>query len=201
MPPDDDAGIPVRRVLLQPRTWHLIACFGALNASYATIITWLGPQFADRGLQAGRIGFLIAVMSICQAASALILPPLLSKVGDRRAALIVSVAFQALGFGLLIAGAIPPFITVVILGVGLGGTFALMIVAILDCAANRDTAVKLAAAVQGGGFLLNAAVPLLAAVVIQQSGSFQLVWCGHLALLAIAVPLVLTMPRKPLDAA
>lgn len=184
----------MRRILRQRRTWHLIACFAALNASYATVITWLGPQFAVRGLTPGRIGFLIAAMSVAQAAAALLLPPVLSPRGDRRGALLLSIACQAAGFTLLILKVVPPLITVVILGVGLGGTFALMIVALLDCAHDRDTAIKLASAVQGGGFLLNAGAPLLAAVVLEQAGGFGAVWGLHLALLAVAVPLNSAQP-------
>lgn len=189
------AGTPIRHILRQRQTWHLIACFGALNASYATVITWLGPQFALRGIDPGQIGFLIAAMSVAQAMSALMLPPLLSRAGDRRGALLFAVACQALGFGLLMTGALPAVLTVLILGVGLGGTFSLMIVGILDCAGDRDTAVKLASAVQGGGFLINAAAPLIAAVVMERLGGFGAVWVMHIAVLVIAVPLVATMPR------
>lgn len=189
------AGTPIRRILRQRRTWHLIACFGALNASYATVITWLGPQFAIRGIEPGQIGFLIAAMSVAQALSALMLPPLLSRVGDRRRALLFSVACQIAGFVLLLTGALPALPTTLILGVGLGGTFSLMIVGILDCATDRDTAVKLTSAVQGGGFLINAAAPLIAAVVMERLGGFGAAWAMHIAVLVIAVPLVATMPR------
>lgn len=185
------------QVMAQRRTWHLIACFGALNASYATIITWIGPQFELRGIAPGHVGFLIAVMSVWQAASALILPPLLSAPHRRRGALLLSVGLQAVGFTLLILGTIPPLVTVSIMGIGLGGTFALMIVAIVDCTADRGAAVRLMAAVQGGGFILNALAPLIAALVMAQAGGFAAVWALHLALLALTVPLVVTMPRAP----
>ncbi len=196
MAPLDQNGSSLIAVLASRRTWHLIMCFGALNASYATVITWLGPQFAMRGLTADRIGSLIAIMSLCQAFSALILPPLLSRKGDRRSALIVAVVAQAAGFGMLIFGTAPPLLIVLILGAGLGGTFSLMIIAILDCAVDRQDAVKLSAAVQGGGFILTAFAPLIAAIVMERLGGFQAVWTVHLLLLVLAVPLVLTMPRK-----
>ncbi len=199
MEPATITGRPMRRVMADRRTWHLIACFGTLNASYATVITWLGPQFALRGMEPDRIGLMIAVMSICQAACALTIPPLLSRPGGRRAALLISVAAQAAGFALLITGAATPLVTVLILGAGLGGTFALMIVAILDCAADRDGAIKLSSAVQGGGFLINAFAPLIAAIVMERLGGFPAVWTLHLAILALAVPLVATMPRTPLS--
>ncbi len=197
MAPSDVAGPSMWRVMAQRRTWHLIACFGALNASYATIITWLGPQFEMRGIAPGDIGFLIAVMSIWQAAAALILPPLLSAPHRRRGAILLSVALQAAGFTLLILGTVPPLVTVSIMGIGLGGTFALMIVAIVDCTADRGGAVSLMAAVQGGGFALNALAPLIAALVMNSTGGFWAVWALHLGLLALAVPLVVTMPRAP----
>lgn len=194
---DGGGGTSMWRVLAQKRTWHLIACFGALNASYATVITWIGPQFAERGVEPGHVGFLIAAMSVAQAISALVLPPIMSRKGDRRLALVFCIACQAAGFVCLTTGMAPALATVLILGVGLGGTFALMIVAILDCAGDRDTAVKLASAVQGVGFMLNAAAPLVAAVVLERTGGFSAVWALHLALLAVAVPLVLTMPHHP----
>ena len=194
------AGTPgpsMLRVMSQRRTWHLIACFGALNASYATIITWIGPQFAARGIASAETGFLIAVMSIWQAAAALFLPPLLSAPHRRRGAILLSVVLQAAGFGLLMLGTAPPLITVSIMGTGLGGTFALMIVGIVDCTTDREDAVRLMAAVQGGGFILNALAPLIAALVIGWTGGFWTVWALHIGLLVASVPLVMTMPRKP----
>ncbi len=193
----DLGGTPMNMVLRSRSTWHLIACFGALNASYATVITWIGPQFAERGALSEHIGFLIAIMSVAQALSALALPPLISRAGDRRTALTISVAAQIVGFALLIVGTIPPLLTVIVLGTGLGGTFSLMMVAILDCADGSDSAVKLSAAVQGGGFILNAVAPLAAALVMQTSGGFIFVWLLHIALLLVAVPLIWTMPRSP----
>lgn len=195
--PGAPPGLSMWRVMGQRRSWHLIACFGALNASYATIITWIGPQFEARGIAPGHAGFLIAVMSVWQAVAALVLPPTLSAPHRRRGAILLSVALQAAGFVLLIAGAIPPLVTVSIMGVGLGGTFALMIVAVVDCTASRDEAVRLMAAVQGGGFALNALAPLLAALVMERTGGFWTVWALHLGLLVLAVPLVATMPRTP----
>jgi CP family cyanate transporter-like MFS transporter len=195
MAPPDLGGTPMGTVLRSRRTWHLIACFGALNASYATVITWIGPQFAARDVPAGQIGFLIAVMSVAQALIALGLPSLMSRPGERRLALSASVAAQIAGFALLMTGVASPLVTVIVLGAGLGGTFSLMMVAILDCAKGRDSAVKLSAAVQGGGFILNAGAPLCAALVLQAFGGFASVWLMHIVLLLLAVPLVWTMPR------
>ncbi|MDU6102023.1 MAG: MFS transporter, partial [Acinetobacter sp.] len=55
---------PVRKLLNQPRTWLLMACFGLVNGGYSSVVAWLAPSFQDQGWSAAQSGKLLALLAL-----------------------------------------------------------------------------------------------------------------------------------------
>src|SRR5690606_37225501 len=110
-----------------------MGCFGLINGGYTSVVAWLAPVYQAHEWGAAASGSLLAVLSVSQAATALTLPILARKTPDRRPWLWLTLALQAAGFaGLAFMPTVAPFVLAVILGAGLGGCFALIMIVALD---------------------------------------------------------------------
>lgn len=182
------AGNVVRGFLKRPRTWLLMACFGLVNGGYSTVIAWLAPAYQEHGWTGAASGGLLAIMALCQALAALLLPVLAGRNEDRRPWLWLTLAMQAAGFaGLAAAPEAAPLLWAVLLGAGLGGCFALSMIVALDHLADPAQAGALSALMQGGGFLIAAIPPWIVAVLHDMTGSFLAGWLLHLACISVVV--------------
>lgn len=192
--PREDArpqsGNVVAGFLRRPRTWLLMACFGLVNGGYSTVIAWLAPAYQEHGWTGAASGGLLAIMALCQALSALLLPVLAGRSEDRRPWLWLTLAMQAAGFaGLAAAPGAMPLLWAALLGAGLGGCFALSMIVALDHLADPAQAGALSALMQGGGFLIAAIPPWIVAVLHDMTGSFLAGWLLHLACISVVVVL------------
>ena len=179
-------------LLRRPRTWYLMLAFGLMNGGYASMIAWLAPHYQELGWSAAQSGTLVALLSIAQAAAALLLPVLAARGGpDRRPWLWFTLGCQALGFALLaMAPLAAPLATAIVLGVGLGGCFTFFMLVALDHLRAPLQAGALNALMQGGGFLLAALPPWLMARQQPGGGGLSGGWwlqCAMALLVAVLV--------------
>ena len=178
------------------RTWLLMACFGLMNGGYSSVVAWLAPAYQEQGWSATASAGLLATLAVSQAATALTLPILARKRLDRRPWLWLTLAMQAIGFaGLAFAPGLAPHVLVAILGAGLGGCFALLLIVALDHLAEPAQAGALAAFMQGGGFIIAAMPAWLVAALHDLTGSYVPGWSWHLA--CVSLVSVLTVRFAP----
>lgn len=166
-------------LLRRPRTWYLMLTFGLMNGGYASMVAWLAPYYQQLGMSAAYSGMLVAVLSVAQAAMALLLPVLAARSHshDRRPWMAFTLAQQVLGFVLLaLVPLSAPVLIVTILGFGLGGCFTFFMLVALDHLRQPLQAGALSALMQSGGFLLAAAAPWAMAQLYQWQGSFAFGW-------------------------
>lgn len=190
-----------RWLLRRQRTWLLIACFGLMNGGYAAMVAWLAPFYQSLGWSAPRSGFLVAVLSVAQAAAALTLPVLARKQPDRRPWLMLTLIGQVAGFALLAWWPLGmPLVTVIILGAGLGGFFALIMVAALDHLRDPMQAGALNAFMQGGGFILAALAPWVVARLHEATGGYVVGWQAQLVAVLITAVLAIQLAPRHYDA-
>ncbi|MGH6781148.1 MAG: MFS transporter, partial [Sphingomonadaceae bacterium] len=179
-------------LLRRPRTWLLMACFGLVNGGYSSIVAWLAPYYQSMGWTGAASGALLATMAASQAVAALAIPILAARRQDRRLWICISLGLQVAGFaGLAFWPQLSPVCWSVLVGAGLGGSFALSMVVALDHLENPADAGALSALMQGGGFLLAGASPWIVAVLRDQSGSFAAGWLMHLCCAALVALLSL----------
>lgn len=185
---------PTASLLRRPRTWLLMVCFGLTNTGYAALVAWLPPFYQSMGWSPARSGGLIAIMSVAQACAALLLPTLSGRNRDRRAWLGLTLGLQAVGFAAFAFWPeAAPHAWVIMSGVGLGGTFALMLVVALDHLPRPDQAGALSAFMLGGGFIIAATAPWLIALLHQISGGFTSGWLAQLAGVIVLLALMLRL--------
>jgi CP family cyanate transporter-like MFS transporter len=165
--------------------------FGLMNGGYASMIAWLAPHYQELGWSAAQSGTLVALLSIAQAAAALLLPVLAARGGpDRRPWLWFTLGCQALGLrcwpwhlcratGHGHRAGRGPGRLLHLLHAGGTGPFA-----------RPLQAGALNALMQGGGFLLSALPPWLMARLHQGGGGFSGGWwlqCAMALLVAVLV--------------
>ena len=181
-----------RLLLARPRTWLLMLCFGLMNGGYTSVVAWLAPAYQERGWSAEASGGLLAVLAVSQALSALTLPLFARNAPDRRPWLWFTLVMQGIGFaGVALAPGYAALGWVIMLGCGLGGCFALMLIVALDHLPDPAQAGALSALMQGGGFLIAAAPAWLVAVLHEATGGYEAGWLGHLATVLVVALLVL----------
>jgi len=182
--------ISVSRLLRLPRVWLLMACFGLVNGGYSTVVAWLAPFYREHGWSAAASGSLLAVLALCQAAAALLLPMLAGRSDDSRPWLWLTLAMQASGFAALALWPdAAPFASAMLLGMGLGGCFALSLITALDHLHDPAQAGALSALMQGGGFLIAALPPAIVATLRDATGGFSAGWLLHLGCVAVVAAL------------
>ncbi|MEQ4692857.1 MULTISPECIES: cyanate transporter [Providencia] len=183
--------------LAKPRAWLLMIGFGFINAGYGSVVTWLAPFFIEQGLSSALSGSLVALLSVCQALSALFIPVLAAHNIDRRFWLGVTLCSQMMGFaGLVIFPQALPYLWVCLIGAGLGGCFALSIITSLDHLPHPVSAGALTSLMQAGGFIIAAFGPLFAAWLHGVSQSFTWVWVAHILMVLITLLLFLRLNPK-----
>lgn len=182
--------VPLAPLLRCPRAWLLMLCFGLVNGGYSSLVAWLAPFYQTHGWSATGSGSLVAVMTLSQAAAALLLPTLARRNLDRRTWLWLSLALQAAAFtGLAAWPDLSPRLWAAVGGAGLGGFFALFMVVALDHDHRPAHAAALSAVMQGGGFFLAALAPWLAAVLHDCTNGFTAGWLVQLGCIAVVAGL------------
>jgi CP family cyanate transporter-like MFS transporter len=175
-------GIAISAFFRNPRAWQLAVYFGLANSGYSSLVAWLPSFYRQVGMAAQASGNLLAWMAVFQATGALLLPMLARGAADRRGALWLTLALQAIGFaGFATLPAFAPWCWVACAGVGLGGFFALSLIVTLDHLPDAQRAGALAAFVQGVGFLIAATGPWLIGWLRDAGGGFAAAWSMHLA--------------------
>jgi MFS transporter, CP family, cyanate transporter len=141
--------------------WQVMGFMGLQSLTYYTALSWLPTLFRDRGAGAVHAGFLLALMNLGGALTALLAPVLAQRARDQRMLVAATVAVSAVG----LAGAwFAPLSTAVfwtlLLGVGQGAALGLAIYLTTARAPDPASAASLGSFAQGGGYLIATVGPL-----------------------------------------
>ncbi|WP_429086167.1 MFS transporter [Aeromonas allosaccharophila] len=186
-----------QRLITLPRSWLLIVCFGIINSGYGIVVAWLAPAYMAQGWSPAQAGELVAWLALAQTASGLGLPLLAARSLDRRLWMGLAIAMQLAGFGgLWLAPASAPILWCMLCGAGLGGSFSLIMVIVLDHLPDPRRAGTLSALMQGFGFMLAASGPWVAARLYHYVGDFAAAWQWQLGGLLLMSLLVLRLDPR-----
>jgi MFS transporter, CP family, cyanate transporter len=183
-----------------PVAWRVTLYMGSQSLLYYAAVTWLSPLYVAAGWSPGRAGLLLGLFSFTQIFSALAVPALADRTGDHRpwVALCVGTATVMLAAFALVPMA-APWLWAALLGLGVGGMFALALTLLVKLAPTPAASASLSGMALLVGYLLAATGPVLAGALHDAAGSYRL---PFLALAGIGVAtLAVGVSIRPTDRA
>jgi CP family cyanate transporter-like MFS transporter len=151
--------------------------FGIGTGAYTLVLAWLPPFYTALGWSRSDAGFLLGGLTITEVVAGLMVSAFIGRFPDRRGPLIVVLALLLTGLICLIAA--PLSLAVVacgLLGTGIGALFPLSLILTLDHIDDPARAGELASFVQGGGYIIASAMPLLAGILRDQFSDLSQAW-------------------------
>ena len=154
--------------------WRITLYMGSQSLLYYASLTWLSPLFVAAGWTAGRAGLLLGLFSFTQIFSALAVPALADRTGDHRPwiALCGGLATVMLAAFALVPTA-APWLWAALLGLGVGGMFALALTLLVKLASSPAAAARLSGMALLVGYLLAATGPVLAGALYDAVGNYR----------------------------
>jgi MFS transporter, CP family, cyanate transporter len=141
--------------------WQVAAFMGLQSLSYYAALSWLPTLLRDRGVSAGGAGGLLALMSVGNVVTGLLVPVFAHRARDQR--LLVAATAAATAAGLAGAQFAPlggAAAWVFLLGLGQGASLGLAIFFTMARAPDPVTSASLSSFAQSTGYLLATAGPL-----------------------------------------
>ncbi|MGI0117875.1 cyanate transporter [Zooshikella sp. RANM57] len=178
------------------RAWTLALFFGLGTAAYTCVLAWLSPYAIEFGYTQKNAGWLLSFLTTLEVVSGLICPLIAARSKDRRPVIVTLCFMMMIGFaGLAYAPEKGLWLWSGFLGLAIGGIFPMSLIVTMDHHSNPVSAGKLAAFVQGIGYIIAAFSPWIAGIIRDVMTSFANAWL----LLAICsvISLVLALLFHP----
>lgn len=166
--------------------WLLTLSFGALAMLFFSVTAWLPPVVQDLGFGKAYAANMLTLFSITQVPVSLILSMLLKRVPSRLVWLFVGSVFLLTGFVLLELSA-PPWIAVVLIGIGPGLLFPINLMLPIDASANAHEAAAWSAMTQSAGYVIGAFGPILLGWLYDAAGGYSAVLIAGLIVVTLAM--------------
>ena len=185
--------VPWRRALV----WGLVGIFGLQALIYYGLNSWLPDAFQEHGWSDQAAGALLATMAICALPAGLVVPFMADRFGSRRQWLTLSSV-------LLIAGTLGiatlpdlGWAWVVLVGLGLGSIFPLVLTLPLDVAREPGEVGAVVALVLGAGYSIGALAPLALGAIRDATGSYSASLWSLVGIAVVLLASVLALsPRR-----
>jgi MFS transporter, CP family, cyanate transporter len=194
---------PRRGIVTPPwrerRAWQISLFYGGASGLYWVVLAWLAPVYEDHGWSDTKAGLLLTLLSVAQAAATIAVTVRASRIHDRRPALIASLVIMAVGMiGVAVMPFSPPVVWALLLGLGNGVVFPVMLVLPVDYGRDPAHAARLAAMGFGIGYLLASLGPLLTGALRDLTGTYAapFAFYGGVSLLLILIAAQFAPPRR-----
>ena len=177
--------------------WQVTLLMGTQSSVAYIVFGWLPTLLHYRGISEVEAGWLLATTMLAQLFSALAAPWLARLGQDQRPAFLLLLTFTGTGLLLLLLGPLSlKWASVVILGLGQGGSFSLNLALIVLRSGNSTLAGQLSGMVQGVGYSLAALGPLCVGVLLELDTSLADISLLLTTIILAAVILALLAGRR-----
>jgi CP family cyanate transporter-like MFS transporter len=175
--------------------WMLVGVFATQSLLYYSAISWLPSIYVERGWNEADAGNLIAVLHAVGLATGIALPLFADRFGTRRSQLAGVASATLIGFLGIVLLPDLAWLWAVVLGVGLGAVFPLVLTLPVDVAEGPAAVGSTAAFMLLGGYVLSSFGPVVLGILRDATGSYQLdLWL--LVILSVAL-LVASLALTP----
>lgn len=170
--------------------WFLVFFFAGSSALFFSVLAWLSPLYVDLGWSAERAGFVLTAFTLAELGGSFGSTFLANRYTDRRPPLILMLSMSSIGLiGAALAPLMFPWVWAILMGIGIGGTFALVLTLPVDHAKSPKATERLTAMVFGVGYTLAAAGPYVVGKLLSATGGYQF---PFVILTAIAITLLVS---------
>jgi CP family cyanate transporter-like MFS transporter len=165
-------------LLTSPLAWWIALFMGFQSLSFYVVLAWLPDLLVASGASESEAGWLLALSQATGLGGTLLVPLWADRLTDQRRIVWILATLEGVSLaGLLVSPAVPPALSVGLLGFVLGGTFGLALTFLLVRASDSEAASELSGMAQSVGYLLAAVAPPLIGLVRDVSGGWTLpVW-------------------------
>lgn len=174
---------PRGRVWRVPVAWAMAVTFAMNTANVYVIFAWLPKLLGDAGVGEGAAGRWLALFGLLGFVSALVVPPVTVRVANPWWLMVgFAVLYVVAYVGLLVSPTAPLWLWVTLLGIA-PGSFPLVLTLVGLRTRTADGAAALSGFVQGLGYTLAAAGPVVAGLLRDATGG----WTATIGMLLAAV--------------
>ena len=176
------------------RAWYATIFMGGQSLLYYAALAWLAARYTATGDSTAEAGLLLGLFSATQLISSLGMPLLAHRFGDLRPWIAVSLGLSGVCLALVAFAPNPwGWLWASILGLGMGGQFALALTVLGGLGDNPAESAAATGMALFVGYLLAAGGPVLAGVLRDATGGYTVPFA---ALAAVAVPVTLAGVRS-----
>jgi CP family cyanate transporter-like MFS transporter len=153
--------------------WLATIFMGGQSLLFYGALAWLAARYTSLGMPATQAGLLLGVFSATQLVSALGLPALAHRGGDTRPWIAGSVAVSTVALALVaLAPTAAPWAWAALLGLGMGGHFALALNVLADISPTPADTAAISGMAFFVGYLVAAAGPVAAGALHDVTGGY-----------------------------
>jgi CP family cyanate transporter-like MFS transporter len=168
-----DAARPPRLPWKSRTGWLLILVFGLQSTLYYGVVSWLPDAYVERGWSLADAGNVIALMHLTGLAAGLAVPWLADRYGTRRDQLTAVAVVSTAGLAGVVLAPDAAFLWALLLGIGLGAIFPLVLILPVDVADRAADVGAAAALMLLGGYLISGVAPLVLGLARDATGDFS----------------------------
>jgi CP family cyanate transporter-like MFS transporter len=169
------AGVPRAVAPWRDRTaWFAALYMGGQSLIYYSILAWLAARYTAIGVPPAEAGLLLGLFSAAQLVSALALPVLAHRFGWLRALITAAASMCTLMLAVIaLVPAAAPYPWTVLLGLGVGGQFALALTVLGSLGRGPAESAAVSGMAFFVGYLLAALGPVAAGAVRDVTGGYR----------------------------
>jgi MFS transporter, CP family, cyanate transporter len=164
---------PLKLPIRNPTAWAVSLVFAMIAVCFYGLSAWLPDAYVEHGWSEGSAGALLAVVQAATVPTGLVVPWLADRWGSRRFYLTSAATVQ---MGGLLGVQLAPgagWLWAVVLGVGIGTLFPLVMTLPLDLSDDPAQAGAVTGMMLGVGYSITGLAPLVLGLVRDATGSFS----------------------------
>ncbi|HUH87674.1 MAG TPA: CynX/NimT family MFS transporter [Pusillimonas sp.] len=176
--------MPLPKLRGNKLAWQITLMMGLQSAIAYCVFGWLPVILIDRGLPSLTAGFVLSVALAVQLISSPAAPWLSTRGKDQRLTLMSMLSLTFVGLSMIFYAPLSwVWVSSVVMGLGMGGTFSIALALLVLRAPNALVATALSGMAQGVGYTIAGIAPLLMGLLHELTGE----WNAVAALFALLV--------------